>query len=780
MNEFGRSNLGIQPKQRLMTAGSFINPVRTYDSNEQIRIVESFRGLSARTDDLIDGFIKKKQEEGQAKADEMFTEALENPNHPDHNMAINMLDKQKKEVVKHPNLLSTSYWAQKYLFDAQAEQLAEKEKGEFLLALDKSRNLTPDEFKMKAGEIRRKIEEEVATYPAGVGRAFRRLPRDKMLLHMQDKHFTMVAEKNSELLDTALRNKYRNIMANSDDGIDSIYRNTTISDDTISLAWSDLTPEIRKGLTETAKQYEKVSGRVVRFDKATGEIVDIDDREKVYEYMVVANSDLPDRLIAQMVEAAGAGRTPEQIHTQLVETITSLIQETPDRADELEALYLVTLNKANESSVLQDKVNSWDVTDTLIHSKEIALFDMGQAHSKVEDFKRVAINAAAIQESNYQLEKKKNYDKGMKFFWDLRANGELDDDEVMRTPVAELAKKYGFSLEVYGEALADYQKTVADRNTRIYTQSDLHTKNHYITEIRQGRISNREDIVKAYRNGIIHGNDYKEILNEFETHGGASGSQTRSLIRQSMEYAINHINERIGTINPTLANNAIKQLEAQMWQAYKNGEFSDVFTGYEAADKIIQRLGNLSAFKDLFANPSNPQPDELQTVKQFKQGTVDSLGNMEYDEKEKIASPQIYVPAGITFDEFKQSDISKAMTGLGISEEQVKELFNTLSTQSREKDKHVREKDIRKILKDGNYDIEDLAVMVKERPDIVKEMTGVEMEIVNGVAVPKGVKEMEIYRYYINNGLSINNVFKIFPRDKEATDAIFNIIKTRG
>lgn len=59
-NDFQRSNLTIQPKQRLMSAGSFINPVRTYDANEQIRIVESFRGLSAESDKLIDGFIKKK------------------------------------------------------------------------------------------------------------------------------------------------------------------------------------------------------------------------------------------------------------------------------------------------------------------------------------------------------------------------------------------------------------------------------------------------------------------------------------------------------------------------------------------------------------------------------------------------------------------------------------------------------------------------------------------------------------------------------------------------
>lgn len=159
-NEFQRSNLTIQPKQRLMSAGSFISPVRTYDANEQMRIVESFRGLSAQSDALIDSFIKKKREEGQKLADQNFTEALENPNHPDHKKATDLMEKQKKEVAKFPNLLSTSYWAQQYLFEAQAEQVGMRERWELQDLADKSVNLSPAEYAKQAGAVRKSLRKK--------------------------------------------------------------------------------------------------------------------------------------------------------------------------------------------------------------------------------------------------------------------------------------------------------------------------------------------------------------------------------------------------------------------------------------------------------------------------------------------------------------------------------------------------------------------------------------------------------------------------------------------
>lgn len=143
--------------------------------------------------------------------------------------------------------------------------------------------------------------------------------------------------------------------------------------------------------------------------------------------------------------------------------------------EELEALYLITLDKANQSSLLQEKVKSWAVTDDsrVWHDKEIALFDMGQARNEAGEFKAVAVNAARLQQANLLRQEQKNYNNGLKFLWDLRDAGKLDDDYVTSTPVAKIAKDYGISLEEFGEAVADYQKNIIDKINKPYSQNML-------------------------------------------------------------------------------------------------------------------------------------------------------------------------------------------------------------------------------------------------------------------------------------------------------------------
>lgn len=169
---------------------------------------------------------------------------------------------------------------------------------------DKSVNLSPDEYAQQAGAVRAKFEKELATYPAGVQRAFYRLPREKALLIMQDRHYEKVAKKNDEMLDVVLANKFRSTIQNAYDGLDTVFQNTTISNDIITLSYGSLTEENKAVLKDAEALYKRVTGRTVGYDIAKGEIVNIEDSDKLYTYAVIAGSNQPDILIAQMVEAA--------------------------------------------------------------------------------------------------------------------------------------------------------------------------------------------------------------------------------------------------------------------------------------------------------------------------------------------------------------------------------------------------------------------------------------------------------------------------------------------
>lgn len=763
-NDFQRSNLTIQPKQRLMSAGSFINPVQTYDANEQMRIVESFRGLSAESDKLIDGFIKKKQDEAQKEYNKNFTEALENPNHPDHKQATDFMEKQKKEVAKFPNLLSTNYWAQQYLFEAQAEQLGQKEKWELQDLADKSVNLSPAEYAMQAGKIREKFEQELNTYPAGVQRAFYRLPREKALLAMQDRHYEKVAKKNDEMLDTVLANKFRSTIQNAYDGLDTVFQNTTISNDIITLSYGSLTEENKAVLKDAEALYKRVTGRTVGYDIAKGEIVNIEDSDKLYTYAVIARSNQPDILIAQMVEAANAGRTPAQINTQLTNTIKSLIQEYPDMQEELEALYLITLDKANQSSLLQEKVKSWTVTDDsrVWHDKEIALFDMGQARNEAGEFKAVAVNSARLQQANILRQEQKNYNNGLKFLWDLRDAGKLDDDYVVSTPVAKIAKDNGLSLEEFGGAITDYQKTILDRIDKPYSQNHFTAKNYYLEGIRHGRITDKQQITDAYHNGALHGKDYKELMNEFETNGANSGAETRRLIKYGMQYAVEHINGIYGT-GSTKANNLIRNLDALMWEAVKRGEIVDELSSMEIADKILQRYANITEFKDLFKYTNNsadnltqPAFDELQTPAQLKEEYMSTVNKGLISAETKEISPVYELSNDASLQAFTKMINDKS--NFNFTENEIKEMFANSMHLSKDKRYREREKELTTMLKGGKYSLDDFTVAVKERPDLVKEITGEDFIIENGEVIPKKEKFLIPYKQGVKEGWDIERI----------------------
>ena len=84
-------------------------------------------------------------------------------------------------------------------------------------------------------------------------------------------------------------------------------------------------------------------------------------------------------------------------------------------------------------------------------------------------------------------------------------------------------------------------------------------------------------------------------MNEFESNGANSGAETRRLIKYGMQYAVEHINGIYGT-GSTKANNLIRNLEAQMWEASKRGEIVDELASMETADKILQRFANITEF----------------------------------------------------------------------------------------------------------------------------------------------------------------------------------------
>lgn len=116
-----------------------------------------------------------------------------------------------------------------------------------------------------------------------------------------------------------------------------------------------------------------------------------------------------------------------------------------------------------------------------------------------------------------------------------------------------------------------------------------------------------------------------------------------------------------------------------------------------------------------------------------------------------------------TYEDFLNNDVIKKYKELGTPEQVLQEMYNDLRAQSRQSDKEVRKNFITYKLNQGYFDINDLTAMYYEQPDTVNEFMrkelGGEIEIMNGLPVPKEKKQREYFfqmiRQYGDNDKNI-------------------------
>ena len=442
MSEFQRSNLTIQPKQRLMSAGSFISPVRTYDANEQMRIMESFRGLSAQSDALIDSFIKKKQEEGQAKADMYMTDALLDPNHPEHKKAKEMMDSLKPQAV---NLLGVDYWTQQYIWKAQSEQLYQKEKAAMELGYVQNgdANKSPDEYVKQLAGYRAEIEKEVATYPKEVQKLFYMKPRQELMNAMRDRHIKDLSAEQIKLRDNIAANKTYNTLVNSVDGLSALVYNTPdLKDETLG------TVEYGKYVSNkvTKKEAENVArlfGWQGNIDNA-GKFMPVEQQKDILLYRKLSSSSMVEHLLENIREMAEAGMKPDQIKQSVYNGFIRMVQDNEDLGDEADILFNIVMDRANQDGSLLAATNSWGyvINNNTEEDHNIAMFDMADIAVKGKSLRQIAVQSAGLKQAEYEAKQIKDRQTVWAFLNDAELAGKISKEDI------QYGKQLGYTLKL--------------------------------------------------------------------------------------------------------------------------------------------------------------------------------------------------------------------------------------------------------------------------------------------------------------------------------------------
>lgn len=744
MSEFQRSNLTIQPKQRLMSAGSFINPVRTYDANEQMRIMESFRGLSAQSDALIDGFIKKKQEEAQAKADMYMTDALLDPNHPEHKKAKEMMNSLKPQAV---NLLGVDYWTQQYIWKAQSEQLYQKEKAAMELGYVQNgdANKSPDEYVKQLAGYRAEIEKEVATYPKEVQKLFYMKPRQELMNAMRDRHIKDLSAEQIKLRDNIAANKTYNTLVNSVDGLSVLVYNTPdLKDETLG------TVEYGKYVSNkaTKKEAENVArlfGWQGNIDNA-GKFMPVEQQADILLYRKLSNSSMVEHLLENIREMAEAGMKPDQIKQSVYNGFIRMVQDNEDLGDEADILFNIVMDRANQDGSLLAATNSWGyvINNNTEEDHNIAMFDMADIAIKGKSLRQIAVQSAGLKQAEYEAKQIKDRQAVWAFLNDAELAGKISTEDITYKSADYIADKLGMNRVEAGEFIESWKQKRINSITVPVNESHFNQYNKWLHDIHTGKVTTEAQIYKGFERGDFHPRHYEALKEELDK-GGLSAKEQRL-----HNYITNYVKEYIKVKYANFPERMVAmivQAENLAWDGIKDGTFTSVYDANDYGSKILQIIGAVPGNRDLTPNNSTTL-DELQTRQQFKDTAQKEIVTPVIDEKTQAASPQMYLYKEETYEDFLNNDVIKKYKELGTPEQVLREMYNDLQGQSRLRDKQVRQKQLVEMASRKDIDEDTLKAILNEDPDAVtKAFNGIELIFQNGEIVPKDEDMRKDYFY---------------------------------
>ena len=697
-NDFSRSNLTIQPKQRLMSAGSFI---------------------------ILD------------------------PNHPDHKKAKDMMNGLKPQAV---NLLGVDYWTQQYIHKAQAEQELKNEEYEMLEARQRLANLSPDEFREELGKIRARTDERIASYPKGVSDYFYRMPRQQLTDKVRDEHYKGIMQEQLKTRDTIFKNKIINAMDNVDTGLLNIESNM-LSEEEFRMRYAEFTAEERKNIDQQAIKLGEILGDVPVVVGANNKIIKTEMFDDYANKIVaVKGSSLYQEMREYVLEAADIGTNSQTIQANLLDAMKGVIDKGNDE-EMVAAAYLVLMTELNTDKELTSALGSWRYGNKPVdkNNKGIVNFDLALAETSAKELLNYGASVKARELERARIddyyEKKEQQE-----FLELIARSEVITKQDWLTldgwQIAE--KAGGLDYYKYADAINAYKEAVTKGFNIPYTDKHRKQFGDTLYAIQTGKIKSKEEITK--RAGYdFHVDDYPALLKAFDSEGGAAADRRIKNTNQLLFY----VYKDIDSISELVMSEREKEaLKADLFRDVfdMNMEFSTenmnkVIHYYQTIATLSKQAGDGS----MFAKPFTPNNKELQTDKQFTQSIIERQKMMSTDENgNKI--PIQRVEQTDTLADFTQTALGQALKSANLTEEQRQQVFSALQANTKQSDKIRREQALTSKLKDKNLDERDFLFIYSENPELVKTMLDVEVEIINDRVLPVDPKirknYIELYNYY--------------------------------
>lgn len=752
MSEFQRSNLTIQPKQRLMSAGAFISPVRTYDANEQMRIVESFRGLSAQSDALIDGFIKKKQEEAQAKADMYMTDALLDTNHPEHKKAKEMMNSLKPQAA---NLLGVDFWTQQYISRAQAEQLFNKEKAVMELGYNENgdANKSPDEYVEQLGKYRAELEKEVATYPQMVQKYFYKMPRAELMSAMRDKHIKDVSSQQIELRNNIASNKVYDTLENTVDGLSAVlYNMPDLEDETLS--------NIQYGKYLSGDNTREEAAMVARLynwdgviDKA-GKFMPVEQQADILQFRKLSNSPIIDKLLENMRESAEAGMTPEQIKQSVYNGFIRMVQDNEDLGDEADILFNIVMDRANKDTALQEKSGSWGYTNNnnMTDDKNAALFDMSDIAVKGKSLRQIAAQSAGLKQAEYEAKQIKDRQAVWAFLNDAELAGKISKQDILYKSADDLADKLGMNRVEAGEFIENWRQKRISSITVPVNESHFYQYDKWLSDIRKGKITSIEQLDKGLEQGEFHPRHYDALADELGK-GGLNPKQEK--LKNELEQSVMRYLKAVYPDNPRKVETLFITFQNDIYDALMNGDITNIVNGNDFLAKSYAVRGLDSAQYELSSSEELSTP---QTRSEFQQSVADRMSKAAIVSDDKNTGKKKVVNQGwfnpyLSYEEWRAGQGQELKDQYPyMSEEVLRKMYDDQQGYFENFKDEERQEYFIKLAKNKDIDKEGLKHILKTNPDAVtKAFNGIEIDYIDGLLVPKDKKLRDRFVSIVTN-----------------------------
>lgn len=766
MSEFQRSSLTIQPKQRLMSAGSFINPVRTYDAGEQERFMQSMRGLSSELDTLMDGIIEKKKEEAQKKADQYMTDAMLDPNHPDHKKAKEMMNGLKPQAV---NLLGVDYWTQQYIYKAQAEQEMKNEEYEMLEARQTLANLSPDEFREELGKIRAKTDERIASYPKGVSDYFYRLPRQQLTDKVRDEHYKGIMQEQLKARDTIFVNKTTSAL----DGLsDVVYNTPDLEDNTLDLVnYEDYENSIKDKATK--EEIEKVA---LIYDwqgqkDDAGYFIPIDHKADVLQYRKLSQSPVVENVLLQMREYAAAGARPDEIKEKVYEAFTKFAIDNENLGDEADVLFNIIMDRANKDTVLQEEAGSWNYTNKTGKDYDIALFDMTDVTAKGKQLRQLALQSGNLKKAEYEAKQIKDRQAVWAFLNDAELAGKISKQDILYKSADDLADKLGMNRVEAGEFIENWRQKRISSITVPVNESHFYQYDKRLSDIRKGKITSIEQLDKGLEQGEFHPRHYDALADELGK-GGLNPKQEK--LKNELEQSAMRYLKAVYPDNPRKVETLFITFQNDIHDALMNGDITNIVNGNDFLAKSYAVRGLDSAQYELSSSEELSTP---QTRSEFQQSVADRMSKAAIVSDDKNTGKKKVVNQGwfnpyLSYEEWRAGQGQELKDQYPyMSEEVLRKMYDDQQGYFENFKDEERQEYLASIVNREDLSPEGLVYVWNINPDIVQKKFGQNIEVVldNGMVVPKDEHLKQVYKTALENyNGNVNKAIEIVSFIKHA------------